>query len=63
MVWLERNSRIFMDAFDAGEIRTETLEDIKEKQNSRFVKFPRNVSRHVVVSEIKVPIRDEVSGY
>lgn len=53
LLWLERNSRVFMDRFDAGQVTPAQLQEIDTKQKSRFIKTPRNVSRHVVVSDIK----------
>lgn len=53
LMWLERNSRTFMDRFDSGEVTPPQLKEIAAKQKLRFVKSPRNVSRHVVVSDIK----------
>jgi len=53
LLWLERNSRAFMDRFDRGEVTPKQLAEIADKQKSRFIKTPRNVTRHVVVSDIK----------
>lgn len=53
LLWLERNSRFFMDRFDRGEVTPTELEEIAEKHKSRFIKTPRNVTRHVIVSDIK----------
>lgn len=58
LIWLERNSRAFMDAFDAGRITPKALDDIAAKQMARFVKTPHNVKRHVVVSDIKEALAD-----
>jgi len=53
LLWLERNSRDFMDGFGSGEASQGRIDEIAAKQKARFVKSPRNVSRHVIVSDVK----------
>jgi hypothetical protein len=53
VAWLERNTRELMDKLDAGEFKKE-INDVAKKRQTRYVGTPRNVYRHVIISDIKV---------
>ena len=48
--WLERNSRAVLDRVDRGEA---AVKQAAEKRKLRYQGTPRNVYRHVIMSDIK----------
>ncbi|CRL02217.1 CLUMA_CG015398, isoform A [Clunio marinus] len=57
LLWLERNVHIVLDSVDK---KDEVINDCAAKRSSRYPHPPRNILRHVILSEFKekVPIAD-----
>lgn len=57
LMWLERNVHVVLDRVDK---KDETINDCIAKRSSRYPHPPRNILRHVILSEFKekVPIAD-----
>lgn len=57
LLWLERNVHVVLDRVDK---KDETISDYVNKRSTRYPHPPRNILRHVILSEFKekVPIAD-----
>jgi hypothetical protein len=48
--WLERNVHVVLDRVDEGDL---FVAECEEKRKRRYQKTPRNVLRHIILSDIK----------
>jgi hypothetical protein len=48
--WLERNVHVVLDRVDEGD---RFVAECEEKRKKRYQKTPRNVLRHIILSDIK----------